>query len=51
MLLRKNIKEGLIVLLIYCIITLCLFMVAERIEKLEILDDEEVVQFNLENSK
>ena len=35
MLLRKSIKEGLILLVIYSIITLCLFMCADRMERLD----------------
>lgn len=51
MLLRKSIKEGLVVLLIYSIITFVLFMAAERVERLEKLDNGVSVQINYENNK
>ena len=51
MLLRKSIKEGLVVLLIYSIITLLLFMAAERVERFEELDSGVSVQINYENNK
>lgn len=35
MVLRQKLKEGLIIITIYILITLCLFMAAERIERLE----------------
>ena len=34
-LVKENIKKGLIILAIYSIITLCLFMASDRINRLE----------------
>ncbi len=34
-LVKENIKKGLIILLVYSIITLCLFMASNRIQRLE----------------
>lgn len=36
-LVKENIKKGLIILIIYSIITLCLFMASYRIKRLEII--------------
>ncbi|MDD5888609.1 MAG: hypothetical protein PUC82_03885 [bacterium] len=34
---KENIKKALIILAIYSIITLCLFMASERIQRLEVM--------------
>ncbi len=36
---KENIKKGLIILLIYSLITFCLFMASNRIQRLENMSD------------
>ncbi len=40
MLLNDNVKKGFAVLLVYSLVTICLFMATERIERLEVHSDD-----------
>jgi hypothetical protein len=48
---REIIKKGIIILSIYAIFTAYLFLVSERVERLDLEDDREIINVSLNYSE